>query len=87
MEPSKEIDCTDIVPLESQENVTYYEHMKEESQLVHPDSNNSNRYVMGTRLQTLGKKKAHKLATCKFHDLDLSKQGREHKTMSQGWSV
>ena len=85
-EPNSGIVCYDIVPIESPANVTKSENMKYDSQILHPDSQNTNRYVMGTRLQTSGKKGkiSHKLATCKFHNLDLSKQGAQVKTMSQG---
>lgn len=54
IEPRRGISCLDIVPIESPENVTNYERMKDDSQLLHPDSSNLNRYVMGTRLQTRG---------------------------------
>ena len=53
--PTSDIDCLDIVPTEHMDNITCIEHMKEESQLVHPDSLNMNRYIMGTRIQTRGK--------------------------------
>ena len=60
--------------------------MEVDCQLLHPDSTNRDRYVMGTRLQTRGRggKNAHKLPTCKFHDLDKCIQGAALKTMSQG---
>ena len=85
-EPNSDIVCLDIVPIESPLNETNYENMKIPSQMVHPDSKNHNRYITGTRLQTRGKagKKAHKLKTCDFHNLDHCKQGAEVKTMSQG---
>ena len=85
-EPNRGIDCPDIVAIENPSNVTDYTAMDDESQLVHPDCASGCRYVMGTRLQTKakGKKSKHKLATCKFHDPDLSNQGADHKTMSQG---
>ena len=54
--PNSNIDCLDIVPIESEFNVTNIENMKVDNQLVHPDSANINRYIMGTRLQTRGAK-------------------------------
>ena len=54
-EPTSDIECIDIVPIESTDNITYFENMEDESQIMHPDSMNHNRYVMGTRLQTRGK--------------------------------
>ena len=51
-EPTSDIECIDIVPIESTDNITYFENMEDESQIMHPDSMNHNRYVMGTRLQT-----------------------------------
>ena len=91
--PNTEIECLDILPIEHPDNTTDYAAMDNESQIVHPDCASGNRYVMGTRLQTKGKggkarKAAHKLETCKFHDLDCSKQGAELQTMSQGiWHI
>ena len=82
--PSKNIDCKDILPIGHPENVTDENAMNDESQLLHPDCSTSQRYVMATRLQTTAGKKQHKLPTCAFHDVDLCRQGSEHKTMSQG---
>ena len=39
------------------------------------------RFVLGTRIQK--GTKAHKKASCKFHDPDLARQGRNLKTMTQ----
>ena len=89
-DPNSDIECEDIALTESGENVTNEQHIHDENPLVHPDSETYNRYVMGTRLQTRrkngkkGGKKQHKLESCKFHDLDLCKQGKKVKTMSQG---
>ena len=76
--------CLDIVGTESPENETNPANMSIPSQIVHPDAKNQNRYVTGTRLQTHGKKKSHKLKSCQFHNLDNSRQGTHIKTMSQG---
>ena len=86
LEPNTGIVCLDIVPIESPDNVTNPARMDNPSQAYHPDSQNQQRYVMGTRLQTRGKgaKTSHKLNTCKFHNIDNSVQGAQLKTMSQG---
>lgn len=87
LDPTTDIDCPDIIPIEHSENVTDFRAMEVDSQLCHPDGSTVKRYVMGTRLQTKlkgKKKKKHKLKTCQFHNLDLSKQGAQLKTMSQG---
>ena len=55
--------------------------MKDTSNLSHPDSNNINRYVLGTRIQK--GPKAHKKNSCKFHDLGLATQGSTIKSMIQ----
>ena len=96
-EPSTGITCLDIVPIESPHNLTDPSQMETLCQRFHPDSQNQQRYVTGTRIQTRGKgkKKSHKLNTCQFHNLDNCSQGAEVKTMSQGdflfifihWSV
>ena len=82
--PNKDIDCKDILPIDHPENITDEKAIEEKSQLHHPDCSTLQRYVMGTRLQTAGGKKQHKLPTCDFHNLDNCKQGSLHKTMSQG---
>ena len=85
-EPSTGITCLDIVPIESPHNLTDPSQMETLCQRFHPDSQNQQRYVTGTRIQTRGKgkKKSHKLNTCQFHNLDNCSQGAEVKTMSQG---
>ena len=87
-DPNTDIDCPDILPIELQENETNVAAIENPSQIHHPDSINQKRYIVGTRLQTRGKggKRSHKLKTCQFHNLDLCKQGKEVKTMSQGRS-
>ena len=42
-QPTKDIDCQDIVPTEKQNCVANIEKMKSDSQLDHPDSTNLNR--------------------------------------------
>ena len=51
----------------------------------HPDSENRNRYVLGTRFtaKTGQSKSGHKRDTCAYHDLDLSEQGKDVKSMIQ----
>ena len=85
--PTEGIDCPDILLIEHPDNVTDLTAMENDSQIVHPDCSSGNRYVMGTRLQTKTKgkgKSKHKLNTCSFQNIDLSKQGAKIKTMSQG---
>ena len=72
--------------LEHPDNITDYSAMENPSQILHPDCSTGRRYIMGTKFQSRNKsgKKAHKLASCSFHNLDLSIQGSNLKTMSQG---
>ena len=49
---------------------------------MHPDSDNQDRYVMGTRLQS-NLQKSHKLPTCQYHNLDLATDCKDIKTMTQ----
>lgn len=51
--------------------------------LDHPDSKNSNRYIMGTRLQSKSGHKGHRRKSCAYHNLDLSVQGHKIKSMIQ----
>ena len=51
--------------------------------LLHPDSENLNRYILGTRFQTKNIGKSHKRKTCSYHDLDLSIEGQSIKSMTQ----
>ena len=92
LEPNTGIECTDILPIQLQENESNPAAMQSTCTRDHPDSTNEQRYVTGTRLQTRGKgrKKSHKLQTCQFHNLDHCRQGAEIKSMSQGkeiWTV
>ena len=87
--PNRDVNCPDILPIEDKDNTTDYTALDDDSQIVHPDCPSGQRYVMGTRLQTRGAKgksgkSAHKLESCKYHDLDCSKQGAKLKTLSQG---
>ena len=54
-EPNSNIDCPELVSIQSPDNITRYTNMNDDSQLVHPDSSNMDRFIMGTRLQTRGK--------------------------------
>ena len=70
----------DIEPICQETNRDLFE---DGNPLTHPDSDNQNRYVMGTRLQLKTGHKGHKRETCAFHNLDLSQQGPEIKSMTQ----
>ena len=54
-----------------------------EDPLLHPDSENLQRFILGTRFQTKNNNKGHKRNTCRYHDLDLSIQGQSIKSMTQ----
>ena len=82
-EPTANIDCPDITPLQFAHNITNRDAMKVESRLVHPDSTSLTRYVLGTRLQMRKGATSHRLKTCAYHDANLSKQGKMLKTMTQ----
>jgi hypothetical protein len=71
---------SDIEPIKPETDRSKFEN---DDVLEHPDSNNLNRYVLGTRLQTKSGNKGHQRETCAFHDLDLSEQGTNIKSMTQ----
>ena len=83
--PSRNIKCSDITPLHLSDRVPNREAMRDIDPLVHPDSDERVRYCLGTRMQMKADGKgSHKAATCTFHDLDLSEDGRMLKSMTQG---
>ena len=51
--------------------------------LEHPDTDNANRYILGTRLQYKSGHRGHKRDICPYQDLDLSIQGSKIATMLQ----
>ena len=77
--PTKNLSCPDILPTELQGYEPDLDAIANDSQLVHPNSKNGKRYIMGTS----GKLK-HKLPSCSFHDVDLAVEGAHIKTMTQG---
>ena len=82
-DPTKNIDCPDLTPLEFSGNPVNREAMKNPSRLVPPDSNSLTKYCLGTRLQMRKGGTSHRLKTCSYHDANLSKQGKLLKTMTQ----
>ena len=52
---------------------------------VHPDiiGSNTNRYVVGTKLQMRSTGTSHKQNSCRFHDASLTNEGEYIKTMNQ----
>ena len=80
--PSEDVDCPDILPLEHSKCIANRGAMYDADPLVHPDSSSKTRYCLGTAIQT-GKNKSHKSATCLFHDVKKSRQGKMLKTMTQ----
>lgn len=66
----------------SPENVTNIENLRHESQIVHPDSLNLNRYVMGTRLQTRGGKRIKNASHVNTTSLVVV-----DKTSSEEWKI
>ena len=59
------------------------EDFQDDNPLNHPDSDNQNRYILGTRFQTKGGHRGHTRDTCAYHDLDLCVQGEHIKSMTQ----
>ena len=83
-EPKDDIDCPDVSPLEFNSNcLANREAMNDPNKLVHPDSSSMVKYCLGTRMQMQKGKASHKLKTCLFHDVNLSKEGRFLRTMTQ----
>ena len=70
----------DLAPIHPGTNRDYF---TDEDPLKHPDSDNLNRYILGTRFQTKSGHKGHTRDTCAFHDLDLCVQGEHIKSMTQ----
>ena len=82
-DPTNNIDCPDVAPLTFSNNLVNREAMRNPSRLVHPDSTSFVRYCMGTGLQMRKGRTSHKLKTCEYHNVTLSKQGKYLKTMTQ----
>jgi hypothetical protein len=83
-EPTQNIDCPAIEPLShSDGDKTNREAMLNPSPLVHPDVQGLCKFCMGTRLQMRSGKSSHQLKTCRFHDVNLSIQGKLVKSMTQ----
>ena len=82
-EPDTEIDCPSVAPLTFSNCIVNREAMNDPSKLVHPDSPYLRRFCLGTRIQMQQGKPSHKLNTCKFHDVNMCKQGKFIKTMTQ----
>ena len=82
-DPSKNVDCPEVLPLKYSEEPPFENAMVNDSPLVHPDSRSLTKYCLGTRLQMKNPKKSHKLQTCKYHDADNAEQGKFLKTMNQ----
>ena len=80
--PMSNVDCKDLEPIEAEVDISKFESV---DPLDHPDSDNMNRYILGTRLQmkSQSKHRSHKRKSCQFHDLDLANQGRQIKSMVQ----
>ena len=70
----------DIEPIKPEADITKFQNP---DPLQHPDSDNMNRYILGTRMQSKSGHKGHKRDTCAYHDLDLSIQGVTIKSMVQ----
>jgi len=84
-DPSSNIDCPDILPVEFREDGHYHDpnSMKNPSQLVHPDARGTSRFVSGTKLQMRRNGTSHKRPSCRYHDVSKTKQGAFIKTMNQ----
>ena len=82
-DPTKGIDCPDVIPLKFSNNIHDREAMKNESPLVHPDAKGLTKYCLGTGLQMRKGKKSHQLKTCEYHDADNCAQGKLLSTMTQ----
>ena len=82
-DPSKNVDCPEVLPLKYSEEPPFENAMVNDSPLVHTDSRSLTKYCLGTRLQMKNPKKSHKLQTCKYHDADNAEQGKFLKTMNQ----
>ena len=82
-DPTDNIDCPDIAPLTFSNNVTNRDAMKNPSRLVHPDSDSRVKYCMGTGLQMRKGRSSHKMKSCEYHNVNLSKQGKFIRTMTQ----
>jgi hypothetical protein len=82
-DPTSNIDCPEIKPLNFCDNKVNREAMNNDSRLVHPDSSSLTKYCLGTRLQMRKGKTSHKLKTCEYHDVNLSNQGKLLKSMTQ----
>ena len=81
--PSKDIDCPAILPLAHAVDEVDSSAMENPSPVIHPDTKEQRRYIMGTKLQMRGRGKSHKRPQCAFHDLDNCNQGRLVKSMNQ----
>ena len=82
-EPGTKIDCPDVTPLQHSDRPANREAMLNSSPLIHPDAEGTRKYCLGTGLQMKNSGKSHKLNTCKYHNSNLSVQGKLHKTMTQ----
>ena len=83
VEPSSNIDCPDIAPLTFSSSTVNREAMNDPNKLVHPDSTSLRKYCLGTRIQMRKGKSSHKLKACQYHDVNLSRQGKFLRTMTQ----
>ena len=83
-EPTKNLDCQALEPLSmSTAHVSDRDAMLNPSPLIHPDVMGVGKLCLGTRLQMRDGKSSHQLSTCRYHDVNLSTQGKLVKTMSQ----
>ena len=57
--------------------------MTNSSILIHPDSQSTRRYIMGTKMQMRKSGKSHKMPECSFHDLSNAMEGSLIKSMNQ----
>ena len=78
--PRHGIDCKDLDPIHPTYDRSKFE---DKDPLIHPDSSNINRYILGTRLQSKSSRSGHKRSTCSYHSLDLCEQGHSIKSMTQ----
>lgn len=83
-EPTKDVNCPALEPLSlSSADTTNRQAMLNPSPLVHPDVQGLCKFCFGTRLQMRDGKSTHQLHTCRYHDVNLSTQGKLVKSMTQ----
>ena len=84
-DPSRNIECPDILPNIYNDQDCYREAMNDPNPLSHPDSSSKVRYCLGTGLQMRdeGGKGSHKTVECSYHNTDLANEGKFLRTMNQ----